>query len=71
MFGEYALSLLGNTQSQKQDFTAYNAGINFIFTKASVGGTLRESRPRLQDFRGLLFCKRYGEYHPKQFVEFI
>ena len=37
MFGEYALSLLGNTQSQKQDFTAYNAGINFIFTKASVG----------------------------------
>ncbi|MBM0656162.1 TonB-dependent receptor [Capnocytophaga genosp. AHN8471] len=37
VFGEYALSLLGNTQSQKQDFTAYNAGINFIFTKASVG----------------------------------
>jgi hypothetical protein len=37
LFGEYALSLLGNTQSQKQDFTAYNAGINFIFTKASVG----------------------------------
>lgn len=37
VFGEYALSLLGNTQSQKQDFTAYNAGINFIFTKGSVG----------------------------------
>lgn len=37
VFSEYALSLLGNTQSQKQDFTAYNAGINFIFTKASVG----------------------------------
>ena len=37
VFGEYALSLLGNTQSQKQDFTAYNVGINFIFTKASVG----------------------------------
>lgn len=37
VFGEYALSLLGNTQSEKQDFTAYNAGINFIFTKASVG----------------------------------
>ena len=37
VFGEYALSLLGNTQSPKQDFTAYNAGINFIFTKASVG----------------------------------
>ncbi len=37
VFGEYALSLLGNAQSQKQDFTAYNAGINFIFTKASVG----------------------------------
>lgn len=37
VFGEYALSFLGNTQSQKQDFTAYNAGINFIFTKASVG----------------------------------
>lgn len=37
VFGEYTLSLLGNTQSQKQDFTAYNAGINFIFTKASVG----------------------------------
>ena len=37
VFGEYAISLLGNVQSQKQDFTAYNAGINFIFTKASVG----------------------------------
>lgn len=37
VFGEYALSALGYADENPQNYSAYNAGINFILSKGSIG----------------------------------
>lgn len=55
VFGEYALSALGYINEKPQNYSAYNAGINFILSKGNIGVRYEQVSPEYKTLGAYYF----------------